>query len=319
MILIQNLFSLFQVVRHARTLVPRNRHHPVKIVAHHGGFCRHRAHIAQFLEFGFGLFLCLFGHFGFVQLLFEFRSFVLAVFTLAQFFLNGFKLLIQIVLALGFFHLAFDAVTDLLFDLQHTNFGFHEPENTFQTVTNKGGFQKFLFFGNLKRQVRCNRVSKLRRFFDLIDRNQDFWRNFLVEFDVLFELCDHRTGKGLEFAVVFISILTHTGMGLEEFRIINVSRNFGAFTAFDQYLYRTIRQLEKLQNSCNSTNFIEIFDCRIIKTGVFLCDKQDLLVFAHDIFERTHRLFASHKQGDNHVREHDNVAQRQHRIYFATR
>ena len=50
----------------------------------------------------------------------------------------------------------------------------------------------------------------------------------------------------------------------------------------------------------------------IVLGGVLLRDEQDLLVVAHDRFERADGLLAADEQRDDHVREHDDVAQRQH-------
>jgi len=46
----------------------------------------------------------------------------------------------------------------------------------------------------------------------------------------------------------------------------------------------------------------------------FLRHEQDERVTAHYLFERLARLFPPDKQRNNHVREDDDVAQRQHRI-----
>ena len=51
----------------------------------------------------------------------------------------------------------------------------------------------------------------------------------------------------------------------------------------------------------------------VILSGVLLRDEQDLLVVLHHVLERPHGLLASHEQGHDHVREHDDVAQRQDR------
>ena len=51
---------------------------------------------------------------------------------LAEFFLDRLDLLVQVILALGFFHLALDAATDALFNLQNINFSFEQAEQLLQ-------------------------------------------------------------------------------------------------------------------------------------------------------------------------------------------
>jgi len=53
--------------------------------------------------------------------------------------------------------------------------------------------------------------------------------------------------------------------------------------------------------------------------GVLLRDEQDLLVFLHHRFQRAHRFFAADEQRHDHVREHHDVPQRQHRHQIAAR
>ena len=51
----------------------------------------------------------------------------------------------------------------------------------------------------------------------------------------------------------------------------------------------------------------------------FWVDQQDLLVVLHHVLERAHRLLAADEQRHDHVREHDDVTQRQYGIERATR
>jgi hypothetical protein len=50
------------------------------------------------------------------------------------------------------------------------------------------------------------------------------------------------------------------------------------------------------------------------RRGVLLRREQDLLVRAHDLFERVDRLFPSDEERNDHVGKNDDVAQRQHRV-----
>src|SRR5690606_13015299 len=99
---IQNLFGVDQIVIHATAFFPRQVHQPIQIATHHGGFCRHRRHHAQFFQLGIGFFAGVFGHARLFNLVVQLIKLVTTVFQIAQFFLNGFHLFVQVVLALAF-------------------------------------------------------------------------------------------------------------------------------------------------------------------------------------------------------------------------
>ena len=87
---------------------------------------------------------------------------VRAVFALAEFFLNRFDLLIQIVFALTFVHLAFDAPTDAFFDLKDVDFDFHLAHDVFKTGFDAAQFEHFLLDFKFNRQMRDDGVRQMR-------------------------------------------------------------------------------------------------------------------------------------------------------------
>ena len=120
-VFVEHGFSVFQVFADLGFFLPRQLDQRFDVVAHHGGFGRHRRHHAQLAQFAIGLVAGFFAHarrFDFFLQLVQVRAFIL----FAQFALNGFHLLIQVVIALAFFHLPFDPATDALFYLQDVDF-----------------------------------------------------------------------------------------------------------------------------------------------------------------------------------------------------
>jgi hypothetical protein len=73
---------------------------------------------------------------GGLDLLFEFLD-VRAFFAVAQFLLDGLDLLVQVVLALALFHLALDAATDALVDLQDVDLVLQQLEQLFQPLSQR--------------------------------------------------------------------------------------------------------------------------------------------------------------------------------------
>ena len=180
MVGIQNFTRLQNILIDPVCLFPGHTGHPVQIIANHCGFCTHRAHIAQLFQLGFGLVPGFFWHFGSIDLLGNFIDLIAAILALAQLFLNGLHLLIQIIFALGFFHLAFDAVANAFFHLQHADLAFHNAINRFQTFLDILDFQQFLFFDDFHGQMRGNRIGNLAGFFNLVDRHHHFRSDFFI-------------------------------------------------------------------------------------------------------------------------------------------
>ncbi len=115
---IQYLLRGRQILLDAGLHAPRHAQEPVEIVADHGRFGRHRRHGFQLLQLGIRLFARFLGKRGLGDAGLKLGDLVLAVLAIAEFLLNGLHLLVQVVLALGLFHLRLDAGLDLLFHLQ---------------------------------------------------------------------------------------------------------------------------------------------------------------------------------------------------------
>ena len=104
------------------------------------------------------------------------------------------------------------------------------------------------------------------------------------------------------------------GEGLEEGLVLGEAQDARALAALDQHLDRAVGQLQELQHRADGADGVDVVGRGIVLGGVLLGDQQDLLVVLHHVFERAHRLLAADEQRHDHVREHDDVAQRQDRI-----
>ena len=138
------------VEMHLAALLPRRLHQPIDVVAHHGGFRRHRRHELELGEFGVRFLARFLRHARRFDAFFEFADFVRRIIEVAEFLLNGLHLFIQVVLALALLHLLLDASANPLFDLQHVHLAFDDGEHVFQTFAHIRNFQNFLFLGKLQ-------------------------------------------------------------------------------------------------------------------------------------------------------------------------
>src|SRR5690606_30346857 len=115
-VLLEDPLGVGEIVVHLRALLPRHLHEPVDVVAHDGRLGRHRRHQLQFVELARRLLVHVLRHARGLDLPLELLQLVRAVVHLAELFLNGLHLLIQVVLALALLHLLLDAAADSLLD-----------------------------------------------------------------------------------------------------------------------------------------------------------------------------------------------------------
>ena len=151
-------------------LFPRQRKNPLKIVTNNGCFGAHRPHIAQFFQFCCGFFTNWLWQFHIIQLSFDFIKLIHAILAFTKLFLDGLHLLVQIIFALGFFHLPLDAVTHSFFDLKRANFAFHHAQNLFKTLMHIKRFKQILLFGDFHGQMRGNHIGNFISLIDLLNR-----------------------------------------------------------------------------------------------------------------------------------------------------
>ena len=241
-IAVEHLFSRINVFLGLLLLAPRQSEQPIEIIAHDGRFCRHRAHLLQFFEFGFGLGAGFFGEFGFADLLFQLLKLIPTFVLLAQLALNGLHLLIQIIVALALLHLPLHAVTDAALNLQHAHFAFHEGEDALETLGRAEDFQQFLLLFQLDRQIVCDHVSHLASRWQLAKARDDFRRDFAVEFYIILKLLNRCTRQCLCLWAIGIDVFDFGDLDREHRlgRIKALNRH--ARLAFNKNFYRPVGQ-----------------------------------------------------------------------------
>ena len=220
---------------------------------------------------------------------------------------------IQIVFALGLLHLALDSAADALLDLENGDLAFHQRIDLLQPLRDGGHLEKLLLLDDLDGEVRGNGVGELRGIGDLPNRCQHFLRHLLVQLHIAVELRDGGAGQRLGLGSSAVVGGQHLNFRLEEFGTVGEAVHARAVGAFDEHLHGAVGQLQQLQHLRQGSHFEHGIGRRIIIGGVLLCDEQDALVFAHHLFQRLDRLFTPHEERNDHVREDDDVAERQDR------
>src|ERR1700733_5975129 len=157
-------------------------------------------------------------------------------------------------------------------------------------------------------------VGELAIVVDLIDRGHDFRRNPLVELHVALELGQDSARQGFGLDLFDRLVSDRQGLSLEEPVARHEPSYLGARRAFDEHLDRAVGQLEQLQNARQRAGGENGVGRGIVVGRVLLGRKQNRLVGLHHLFERANRLLAPDEQWNDHVREHDDVAQWEDRI-----
>ena len=315
MILVEDVLRLLEVVLDLALLAPGQTQQHVEIVAHDRGFGRHGLHRLELLELRRGLGARFLAELGLGNLLGQFGEFVaFLAFAIAQFALDRLQLLVEIIFALGLLHLPLHAAANLLLHLQHAKLALHEGEDHFQPLDRVGFDQQRLLVGNLDVDVGGDRVGQPARVLDLAQLHRRFGRQLLVELGVVLELLGDRTHQRGSFGPFRREFLDRCNLG-DEIIFLSLHRlELRTMLALHQHAHGAVGQLQQLQDHSDDTGVVQRVATRIILRRVELGHEENFLVAFHRGFQRGDALVASNKERNDHLRENDNVTQRQKRI-----
>ncbi len=302
-----------QILLDLRAAAPRDAEHPVEVVAHDGRLRGHGRHLAELLQFAERLLAGFLRELGLLDLVFELGQLVAAV-LVAELLLDRLHLLVEVVLALRLLHLTLHAGADPLLDLQDGDFALHQAEHLLEPLGDRRDLEDRLLVGDLDGEMRGDRIGELRRLVDLGHRRDDLGRDLLVELHVVLELGDHRAGKRLRLDLVAERIGKSLGLGLVEVLGPGIGLDVGPARALDQHLHGAVGQLQELQHARQGSDLVDRVRRRIVVRGVDLGRKQDVAVGLDHLLQGTDRLLPADEERHDHVREDDDVPQRQNRI-----
>ena len=254
------------------------------------------------------------GELGLLDLLFEIGELVPAL-VVAEFLLDRLHLLVEIVFALGLLHLALDARADALLDLEHRNLALHQPEHLLQARGDRQRLQDRLLVGNLDGEMRSHGVGELGVIRDLLDHADDFGRDLLVELHIALELVDDRARQrfGLDLSrrryprARPLPPSKYSSRSVYFFTCARAAPSTSTFTV-------PSGSLSSCRHAGKRAGVVDGIRRRIVVGGVLLRRQQNERVRAHHFFERLDGLLAADEQRNDHVRENNDVPQRQHRI-----
>ena len=89
--------------------------------------------------------------------------------------------------------------------------------------------------------------------------------------------------------------------------------HMGALMALHQHLHGAIRQLEHLQDAGNAAHIEHVLRLGLVFASRLLGYQHDLPASLHGSLQRLDGFGPPDEQGDDHVRKHHHIAQRQQR------
>ncbi len=311
MVLLQHNTRVRDVDGVIGALRPRQRHQPIEIVARDGRFGRERRRAPQLAQLAIGS-----GAHRLREPLAADRGLelveIVALF-LPELAVNRPQLLVQVELALVLKDRAFDVVLDLPLEPQQLELGGKKLRDAREELGPCGRLEQALPVLEADEQVRRHGERTLVSGLRFARHREDLSREAPVQRDVFLEQLIGAPHDGVTGRVV---------ARLErERRDRNALMPFGgrephrpgASHPFDEHLDRSVRQARCLDDSPYHADAEQIRRGWLLHVGASLRDQEDPPLSASRFVNRGERGGAPDEEGDHHVREHDEIAQRQDR------
>ncbi len=313
MIFVQNLFGAFQIAALSALLVPRHRNQPVEIVARHGRFGRHRRHRLQALELLDRFLLDVLRHLALFDLFLQLVDLV-ALFILAtEFLLDRLHLLVEVVLLLRLLHLLLDARLDAAIDLQLVHLDFEDAGDTVQPLDRRDDLEQVLLLVDADEQVRGNRVGELARIVHANGGDHRVVVQVVRQLHVLLEQRHDPAHRLLRVGARLALLRQHFDHDAVEALVFFPLDRARAVDAFDEHLDVAVGQLQALDDVGHATHGKDVFGPGIVDRRIMLRREEDALVLEQRMFECARGRRSPDHERHHHVRENDDVAQRDDR------
>ena len=200
---------------------------------------------------------------------------------------------------------------DALLHLKDGDLALHQPEHLLEPLGDRDDLERGLLVGDLDGEMGRDAVGELAVILDLADGRHDLGRDLLVELHIAFEFGHDRPGERLDLDGIALVVSHHFGFGDIEIVRLHVILDATAGCALDQHLHSAVGQLQQLQDGRDGADLEDRLRRRIILARVHLRGQHDVAVRPHHLFQGAIDFFAPDEQRHDHVREHDDVAERQ--------
>ena len=315
-VLVEDLLGALQVAALARLLVPRHRDQPVEVVARDGRLGRHRRHRFQALQLLDGLLLDVLRHLGLFDLLLQIVDLVALLVLAAQFLLDRLHLLVEVVLLLRLLHLLLHARLDAAIDLELVDLDFEDAGDAVEAFDRRDDLEQVLLLVDADEQVRGDRVGELARIVDADGGDHRVVVQVVRQLHVLLEQRHDAAHRALDVAARLALLRQHLDDDAVEALVFLPLDGAGAIDALDEHLDVAVGQLQALDDVGDAAHRVDVFGPRVVHRRVVLRGEEDPLVLEQRVLERARRARPSDDERHHHVREHDDVPQRNDRQGF---
>ena len=309
MVGIQHQIGLSNIFNHAGLFLPRQFQQGVDIVPHHCRFRRHRRHHFQFFQFRQSLAFSFFAHACSFDVGFQLVQLGTFVF-LAQFLMDGFNLFVQVILALGFFHLPLHTAADTFFHLQDIEFGIKLAEQEFHPFGHIDLIQNHLARLQFQLQMGSNGIGQSAVVLNSGNRAQHFRRNLFVQLGKLIEFIQQRAAQRLHIPIRPGNFFDFFHMGEKIIAGVFHRQRTGAADTLHQHLYCAVRKFQHLQDIGHRPHLVQAVGFRFFIIRIFLREQKNRLIVFHCLLQRGNRFGAADKQRQNHMGVYHHIAQR---------
>ncbi len=238
---------------------------------------------------------------------------VLELVALAELLLDRAHLLVEVVLLLRALHLLLDAGADLALDLEHLDLGLHQREHLFEALPGGRELEQALAVLELEVEVRDDGVGEPGRRGHRRHRVEDLGRNLAVQLDVGLEGGVDRANERRHLDRAVLGVREHLDLaGVERVRP-DEALDRRSRLALDEHLHGAVGKAQELQDRPERADAVDVLRPRIVDLVVLLRREQQLAVAGDRVFERLDRARPPDEERDDHVREDDDVAQREQR------
>ena len=284
---------------------------PIDVGADDAHFGRHGRHLVQAFDFLHGRAAGQFGQLGCIDFLLQVDQVAREDVAFAQFGLDLLHLFAQIELALALIHLVLHPAVDLVFQFQHIQFLGQQFVDALQALARVLHQQQLLAFGQVDRDRRGDHIRQPARLGDVHGKEMRLFGDGPVQRDTALEQVQGVAHQCLGGLVGSGRLRDDACPHLEHRRQAGKLDHFHPQPSLHQRRRRTIRHREQPSDRQFHPDGQEILRPGVFHFRVPLGQADDGLVAFVGFLDGQQRTLAHHKDRRDHVRENDDVAQRQ--------
>ena len=240
--------------------------------------------------------------------------------AVAELLVDGVQLLAQIVFALVLVHALLDLFGDLVFKIENIQLLRKKHRRLLQTADRMQLLEELLLFLIGKRGVLADKIGKIAGPRVLKQVGQRVAEIFRSQIDKALQLRLHLPHEGLRFRKVRVrGLLGQRDDTAEQIRLrVHNIQKPRTRHALNENTHIVPRQAQDLPDDGHGADLIEVRAGGVVLLCVLLGHEENALILAHGLFHGAGGLFAAHVEMRQHIREHAQPPQRQHRQHGRT-